>query len=79
MATHPVLLPGESRGQRSLEGYSLWGHKESDATKQPTLSLSCIFKLPIIFLGRFPSEVHLASKVDGIIHFLGEETEAQKG
>ena len=21
----PVLLPGESHGQRSLEGYSLWG------------------------------------------------------
>ena len=23
----PVFLPGESRGQRSLEGYSPWGHK----------------------------------------------------
>ena len=26
----PVFLPGESRGQRSLVGYSLWGRKESD-------------------------------------------------
>ena len=26
----PVFLPGESRGQRSLAGYSPWGHKESD-------------------------------------------------
>ena len=26
----PVFLPGESHGQRSLEGYSPWGHKESD-------------------------------------------------
>ena len=26
----PVLLPGESHGQRSLEGYSLWGPRESD-------------------------------------------------
>ena len=25
----PVLLPGESHGQRSLAGYSPWGHKES--------------------------------------------------
>ena len=25
-----VFLPGESHGQRSLEGYSPWGHKESD-------------------------------------------------
>ena len=27
MATTPVLLPGESHGQRSLAGYSPWGHK----------------------------------------------------
>ena len=26
----PVLLPGESHGQRSLMGYNPWGHKESD-------------------------------------------------
>ena len=25
-----VFLPGEFYGQRSLEGYSPWGHKESD-------------------------------------------------
>ena len=24
----PVFLPGEFHGQRSLEGYSLWGHQE---------------------------------------------------
>ena len=29
----PVLLPGKSHGQRSLEGYSLWSHKESDMTE----------------------------------------------
>ena len=29
----PVFLPGKSRGQRSLAGYSLWGHKESDMTQ----------------------------------------------
>ena len=29
----PVLLPGESREQRSLVGYSPWGHKESDTTE----------------------------------------------
>ena len=36
----PVFLPGESYGQRSLEGYSPWGHKESDMTDGQTLSLS---------------------------------------
>ena len=29
----PVFLPGESQGQRSLVGYSPWGHKESDRTE----------------------------------------------
>ena len=31
MATHS--LPGEPHGQRSLVGYSPWGHKESDTTE----------------------------------------------
>ena len=30
----PVFLPGESHGQRSLVGYSLWSCKESDTTEQ---------------------------------------------
>ena len=30
----PVFLPGESRGQRSLVGYSLWGCKELDMTEE---------------------------------------------
>ena len=29
----PVLLPGKSHGQRSLIGYSPWGHKELDMTE----------------------------------------------
>ena len=29
----PVFLPGEFHGQRSLAGYSPWGHKELDTTK----------------------------------------------
>ena len=29
-----VFLPGKSHGRRSLVGYSPWGHKESDTTKQ---------------------------------------------
>ena len=31
-----VSLPGESHGRRSLIGYSPWGCKESDMTKQLT-------------------------------------------
>ena len=29
----PVFLPGESHGQRSLVGYSPWGHKKLDMTE----------------------------------------------
>ena len=29
----PEFLPGESHGQRSLAGYSPWGHKELDTTE----------------------------------------------
>ena len=34
MATTPVFLPGGFYGQRSLVGYSPWGHKESDTTQR---------------------------------------------
>jgi len=37
MATHQVLVSGEFHGQRSLMGYHLWGHKESDMTERLTL------------------------------------------
>ena len=32
----PVFLPGESHGQRSLAGYSPWGHKELGTTEKLT-------------------------------------------
>ena len=35
----PVFLPGEFHGQRRLEDPSPWGHKESDTSKQLTVSL----------------------------------------
>ena len=30
---NPLQYPGESHGQRSLMGYSPWGHKELDTTE----------------------------------------------
>ena len=49
----PVLLRGKSHGQRSLVGYSPWGHKESDTTERPSTqqkpdrcSRLCPFPLP---------------------------------
>ena len=33
IATHSSILPGDSHGQRILEGCSPQGHKESDTTE----------------------------------------------
>ena len=35
----PVFLPGKSHRERSMAGYSLWGHKESD-----TIEYGCTIK-----------------------------------
>ena len=32
MAITPVFLPGKFHGQKKLESYSPWGHKELDMT-----------------------------------------------
>ena len=36
-----LLLPGESHGQRNLEGYSPWSHIESGMTEQLTHTCTC--------------------------------------
>ena len=41
----PVFLTGEFHGQRSLAGYSPWGHKELDATNAFTFFF---YKLPAL-------------------------------
>ena len=34
----PVFLPGKSKEQKNLAGYSPWGREESDTIEQLTLS-----------------------------------------
>ena len=34
MAIHSSILPGKFHGQRNLDGYSQWGHKELDKTER---------------------------------------------
>ena len=38
----PVFLPGKFHGQRSLAGYSPWGHKNSDTTEH-----ACMLNLSV--------------------------------
>ena len=46
----PVFLPGESHGQRTLAGYSLWDHEESTQLKW----LSTLVCMPTAFSVFFP-------------------------
>ena len=41
----PGFLPGESHGQRSLAGYSSWGHKSQDSTEHKLPSSIIFFKI----------------------------------
>ena len=52
----PVFLPGKTHGQRSLAGYSPWGHKELDMTKRLPF-----FSFPLFVLLRQTSEIHKIS------------------
>ena len=40
MTTHASVLAWKSHGERSLVGYSPWGHKQLDTTERLTISLS---------------------------------------
>ena len=48
-----VFLPGEFHEQRSLAGYSPWGHRESDRTERLLLRI-CITCLPCVIFLYFP-------------------------
>ena len=44
MAPGPGVLPGKSYGQRSLVGYSPWGHKELATTEHAGTHVNLIHK-----------------------------------
>ena len=51
MVTHSSILARESHGQRSLVGYSSWGHKELDSTEWLThTNIHDTFTLSVISL-----------------------------
>ena len=66
----PVFLPGEFHGQRSLEGYSPWGHTELNTTEVtqhissipgPILSVVEFSTILLCFSGTFPCRSDFAS------------------
>ena len=60
----PVFLPGEFHGQRSLTGYSPWGHKELDTTKQLTFFHSSFIGF---FRQEYWSRLPFPSPVDHVL------------
>ena len=45
MATHSSILAWEILGQRTLAGYSPWGHKELYMTEQLSICTQCFEQL----------------------------------
>ena len=62
----PVFLLWEFRGQRSLVGYSPWGHTESDTTEQltPSLSLPPLITPNLFFFSVILKHKFLKSSLD---------------
>ena len=68
MATHSSILPGKSQGQRSLMGYSPWGHKgvghDRVTKQQQQLLCQSLAKCPTIFSPFFtPSTISVPKTV----------------
>ena len=62
MATHSSILAWRIHGQKSLEGHSLWGLKESDTTERLTHTHTHTQTIPVscaggIFPAKFDREV----------------------
>ena len=53
----PVFLPGKFDGQRSLAGYSPWGRKESDTTKQLNMRTCVQLTGPSLWLRLKPNSL----------------------
>ena len=67
MATHSSILAWRIHGQRSLVGYSPWGHKESDTTERLTTVL--------FIIGRWGLPLDSVVFVSGEVNFEGRDRE----
>ena len=62
----PVFLPGESHGQRSLEDYSPWGHKELNVTEHSTALSTFAMWFPVFI--EFPQIAPRCSSLQVFAH-----------
>ena len=70
----PVFLPGEFHGQRTLVGYSSWGHTESDTTEQLTLMLT-LKKLLSLMGGYQKGQDCEVTLQQSLLHWLNTQAE----
>ena len=66
MEPTPVLLPGESHGQRSLGGNSSWGHKELDTTEQLSINKQTVLSKTLKLLPNPLGEERLLLQYSGL-------------
>ena len=64
----PVFLPGQFHGQRSLVGYSPWGHKELDTAERLTCG-NLIFNLCVKLSDSFPKWLNHFTLPSGLFCF----------
>ena len=64
MATHSSFFSRESYGQRSLAGYSPWGHEESDMSTHAQAKSSVMENLFTYFI---LTEYELAKKINDFL------------
>ena len=69
----PAFSPGESHGQRSLAGYSPWGHKELDMTEEAIVN----HELPDVQAG-FRKGRGTRDQIANICWIIGKAREFQK-
>ena len=77
LATAPVLLPGDSLGQRSLAGYGPLGRKGSDTTERLTTRTRTPVKEKTLQSFSTPPSSHSASASTspGLLHLLPKRTD----
>ena len=76
MATHPVFLPGEFHGQRSLAGYSPWVAKSWAQLRQLRMSMN---RKTGIYESNMPlGKRSVKLKLKNLFKFLGEDLRRKK-
>ena len=63
MATHSRILPGKSHGQKSLAGYSPWGHKYSDTTEATWRTCQGGIQPPSLLIQIFRKSFHCLQRI----------------